>query len=403
MKQQNNQLAIEWKEVALGEICRIVSGSTPSTTNLEYWDGKINWVTPAELIDGNNWYYYETQRKISVKGLKSCSAELFPIGTVMLTSRAPIGKVAISGTEMCSNQGFKNLICDKNKVNPEYIYYWLRSKKEYLNSLGHGATFKEISKKIVSKINIPLPFHKGHPDLETQKSIVSVLEKAEKLKTDGKRTIELFDEYLKSVFNEMFVGKRFTLTKLGDLCSEITDGSHRTPKLLNEGYSFLTVANLGDSDFDYTAVKRISKAEYLDLVKNGCRPEKGDVLFSKDGTVGKVMRINKTEEIVVLSSIAILKPDTKLLDSIYLEYSLKSDDVLSQAIKKKSGSAIRRIILRQLKKVNIYAPPLNIQQKFASIVEHVEKLKEIQKRENERLNQIFDSLMQKAFRGDLIK
>src|SRR3989344_6684584 len=264
MKNQTNQSTIEWREVLLEEICKIVSGSTPSTSNPEYWDGTINWVTPAEVIDGNNWYYYKTQRKISDKGLKSCSSELFPKGTVMLTSRAPIGKVAIAGTEMCSNQGFKNLICDTKQINPEYLYHWLRSKKEFLNSLGHGATFKEISKKIVSKIKILLPFRNGHPDLETQKAIVSILEKAEQLKEKRKQSLKLLDEYVKSTFNEMFVGKGFEEKRLDEVCLKITDGTHITPKYLNEGIPFLRVTDITESN---SSKKFISNKEHNELIR----------------------------------------------------------------------------------------------------------------------------------------
>ena len=113
------------------------------------------------------------------------------------------------------------------------------------------------------------------------------------------------------------------------------------------------------------------------------------------------MRINQTKEQVVLSSIAILKPDFKKITSIYLEYALKTDFALNQAIERKSGSAIRRIILRQLKQVKIHLPPLPLQQKFAKIVEHVEKLKEKQKKSGENINELFDALMSKAFKGEL--
>ncbi len=382
---------VNWKGLRLGEVAEFINGRAFKPNE---WETQGKLIIRIQDLTGSI-----TNPNYTTKAFED--KYLVKKGDLLISWSATLDAFIWNKEDGWLNQHIFKVKADNKVLNSKYLFYFVKESIILFTKKTHGSTMKHITKGNFESIKIPIPFLNGKPDLESQQRIVAILEKAEKIKTDGKRAIELFDEYLKSVFNEMFVGKGFSLTKLADLCNEITDGSHRTPKLLNEGYPFLTVANLGDSNFDYTGVKRISKAEYLDLVKNGCRPEKGDVLFSKDGTVGKVMRINKTEEIVVLSSIAILKPDTELLDSIYLEYSLKSDDVLSQAIKKKSGSAIRRIILRQLKNVNIYAPHLNIQQKFASIVEHVEKLKEKKKIGNKNNEELFDLLMQKAFRGEL--
>ena len=140
-----------WEWVRLGSVCEVVSGSTPSTTNTALWDGDIKWITPAEIRD-DSYFIYDTERHISEKaGLK-----LMPAGTVLLSSRAPIGKVAIAGSKMCCNQGFKNLICS-DRIHNRYLYFLLKSQTQYLNSLGRGATFKEISKSIVENIEVPLP------------------------------------------------------------------------------------------------------------------------------------------------------------------------------------------------------------------------------------------------------
>jgi len=147
--------------------------------------------------------------------------------------------------------------------------------------------------------------------------------------------------------------------------------------------------------------KKISKEDFNDLVKNDCQPLKGDVLFSKDGTVGKVMRINKTKEQVILSSIAIIRPKEESMNQIYLEYVLKESSSLNQAVTRKSGSAIRRIILKQLKEIKIIVPPLPLQEKFASIVKHVEELKENVKKTKQNSEELFNSLMHKAFEGKL--
>ena len=162
----------EW--IKLSKLGEIVSGSTPKTGTAEYWDGDICWITPAEL-NSMSGIVYDSKKKITEAGRNSCSLRLMPINTVILSSRAPIGKVAILGKEMCCNQGFKNIICNE-KILPKYLYYLLAYNTDYLNSLGRGATFKEISKKIVEDIRISLP------SIEQQAKFITFSEQVDKSK-----------------------------------------------------------------------------------------------------------------------------------------------------------------------------------------------------------------------------
>lgn len=140
---------------SISEIGKVVSGATPKTSNEEYWNGDNLWITPAELSD-DTFFVYDSERKLTSEGVKSCALSLLPIGTVILSSRAPIGKVAIAGAIMYCNQGFKNII-PNNSINSIYLYELLKMETKYLNSLGRGATFKEISKQIVESIQIKVP------------------------------------------------------------------------------------------------------------------------------------------------------------------------------------------------------------------------------------------------------
>jgi type I restriction enzyme S subunit len=142
--------------VDIKDIATIYTGTTPSVKEPENWDGNILWVTPAELSN-DSFYVFDTVRKITKKGQSSKSLPLMPINTVLLSTRAPIGKVAIVGKEMTCNQGFKNFFCNPYIINPIYLYTILRNNTEYLNTLGTGTTFKEISKSNVGEIRIPVP------------------------------------------------------------------------------------------------------------------------------------------------------------------------------------------------------------------------------------------------------
>lgn len=163
------QKKIEWKEYKLGDVAEIVGGGTPSTTNKDYWDGDIPWLSPRDLTGYNRVYIEKGARNITREGLKNSSTRLLPTGTVLFSSRAPIGYVAIAQNEICTNQGFKSLVCNPDKLWNVFAYYWLRANTEYLQSLGTGTTFAEISGSVMKSIAVSLPL------LSEQKRIASIL------------------------------------------------------------------------------------------------------------------------------------------------------------------------------------------------------------------------------------
>ena len=183
----------EWTKIS--DIGEVVSGSTPKTSIKEYWNGNICWITPAELSNMSG-IIYDSKKKITERGKSSCSLRMMPSRTVILSSRAPIGKVALLGKEMCCNQGFKNIICNE-KVAPEYLYYLLGYNTIFLNSLGRGATFKEISKKIVGEIKVPLPAK------ELQNQFAVFTRQVDKSKFVLSNELTMCDFYIRLIHNRV--------------------------------------------------------------------------------------------------------------------------------------------------------------------------------------------------------
>ncbi len=144
-----------WKTAFLPELAEFVLGTTPKSSEPEYWDGDIKWITPAELED-TTFIINDSVRHITKAGVKAAGLKPFPAGTVIFSTRAPIGKSAIAGCEMYCNQGFKNFVCGP-RLNPVYLFAVLRIHKDYFISLGTGATFKELSKARLEKIAISVP------------------------------------------------------------------------------------------------------------------------------------------------------------------------------------------------------------------------------------------------------
>lgn len=172
-----------WDYVLLPELTEFVLGTTPKSSEPEYWDGDIKWITPAELED-TSFVIYDSVRHITEAGVKAAGLKSFPAGTVIFSTRAPIGKTAIAGCEMYCNQGFKNFICGP-RLNPVYLFALLRMNKDYFVGLGTGATFKELSKARLEKIAISVP------PMELQEQFEEFYKQSDKSKYNASQAIRL--------------------------------------------------------------------------------------------------------------------------------------------------------------------------------------------------------------------
>ena len=183
-----------WPRTRLDECTRIVSGATPKTGIPEFWDGDICWVTPKDLSALEGPFIDITPRRITARGLTSCAAEVLPAGSVLFSSRAPIGHVAINRVPMATNQGFKSFIPKASKLNAGFLFWWLKCHRSYLEGLGNGATFKELSKSVVARIEIPLP------PLSEQRRIAVILDLADELRQKRRRSIAQLRKLEHAVF-----------------------------------------------------------------------------------------------------------------------------------------------------------------------------------------------------------
>ena len=190
---------MEWKEVTLGEIGTIVGGATPSTKNTSFYDGNIPWLTPKDLSVNGNKYIFRGERNITEAGFKSCSCKMLPKGSVLFSSRAPIGYVAIAANDMCTNQGFKSVIPNE-ETDSEFLYYLLKYNKDNIASQGSGTTFAEVSGKTMKDIEVVVPKEK-----EDQRHIASILSSLDrKIELNNKINADL-EEMAQAIFKNWFV------------------------------------------------------------------------------------------------------------------------------------------------------------------------------------------------------
>jgi type I restriction enzyme S subunit len=158
-----------WEEITLGEFGEVVAGGTPSRSNSSYWNGSIRWVTPGEIKNFKSKYLCDTREKITDEGLAASAAKLLPVGSLLVTTRATLGEVAIAAVPVATNQGFKNIVPNE-KTDPIFAYYRIRSLKQEMERLASGTTFLEISKTDFSRIKT------WRPLLEEQSRIAAVLD-----------------------------------------------------------------------------------------------------------------------------------------------------------------------------------------------------------------------------------
>lgn len=387
-------------KVRLGDVCTIVSGTTPKTGTKEYWDGELNWITPAELSDDID-IIYKTERKITNKAVTESSLKLLPVGTVLLSSRAPIGKVAIVGSPMYCNQGFKNLICS-NSIFNKFLYWFLKGKKDFLNSLGRGATFKEISKSIVADIQIPLP------PLSEQKKIAAILDKATELIALRKQQIEKLDLLVKSRFIEMFgdMGVNsydWPEILLQEACrhpNDIKCGPFGT-QLNKSEYQSVGVPLLGipqiNSFFNKPATDFVSEAKSKELAAYSLLP--GDIAMSRKGNVGMcALYPEHFPNGIIHSDVLRIRINRSKFHPIFILMQLHhSPKIKTQVEVVSSGAIMAGINVTKLKSIAIYAPPLHLQEEFAAFVQKVDKSKSTLQQSLEKLELNYKALMQTYF------
>ena len=383
----------------LGDVCKIVSGSTPSTTATDYWDGDIKWITPAEL-DENSFYITDSVRHITELGRTKTGLSYMPIGTVILSSRAPIGKTAIAGCEMCCNQGFKNLICS-DKIHNEYLYFFLKGKTEFLNSLGRGATFKELSKSIVENIEVPLPSY------EEQIKISGHMRKIEELLRLRKQQLSKLDELVKSRFIEMFGDPKYNekglpALPMTELC-EIIDGDRganypKQEEFLEDGFClFLNAKNVTSNGFSFE--NRMYITEEKDKVLRKGKLNRGDVVLTTRGTLGNLAFYDHSvpyEHMRINSGMVILRMRRELIAERFFIEQFKMQLV---SIKEKvaSGSAQPQLPISTMNKIVMLVPAIELQNQFATFVEQTDKSKLAIQKSLEKLEILKKALMQKYF------
>ena len=263
----------KWPMVKIGDIFQIESGGTPSTDNPEFWDGDIAWATLVDIPKSIT-RITSTARKITKAGLTNSSAKILPKNTVLVSSRATIGRIAITDVEMATNQGFKNVIVTEEN-NASYVAYALSFKVEDMIAMASGGTFKEISKSSFSNLEIPLP------PLEVQEQIVAELDGYAAIISGAKQIVENWKPSID-------VNPNWALVSLKEVCELINGRAYAQDELLAKGkYRVLRVGNFFSNSSWYYSDLELDENKYCD---------KGDLLYAWSASFGA--RIWEEEKVI---------------------------------------------------------------------------------------------------------
>lgn len=377
-----------WKEIKLGEIADVIGGGTPSTKNSSFWGGEIPWLTPKDLSGYNKRYISEGERNITLEGLNSSSSRLLPKNTILLTSRAPIGYLAISSTSLCTNQGFKSIVL-KQGFDPLFFFYLLKNNIEYIISMSSGSTFAEISGSQVKNLTFRIP-----EDIDVQKKIAGVLSALDdKIELNNQINSNL-EQQAQALFKSWFIdfepfdGKMPNDWEPANVEKAIVlHDSQRIPLSSNQRmnmekrYPYYGATSIMDFVDNY-----IFDGKFLLLAEDGTVIDKNDRPVLQY-VYGKFWANNHAHVISGKNGFSV-----EFLYLFFKQTNIKG--FVTGAVQPKINQA-------NLKSIPINIPTKNILSEFDVIIQPLFNLFIKNNNENQRLSEIRDSLLPKLISGEI--
>ena len=390
-----------WKLETVGNVCTIVNGGTPKTGVPKYWDGGHLWLTPKDMGKLASNFVSDTSRKITDEGLRNSSAKLLPIDSIVLSSRAPIGHLAINKKPISTNQGCKGLV-PKNGIDTKFVFFFLKNSVELLNDLGSGTTFKELSGTKLSSIEIPIP------PLPEQNRIVAKLEQAftaiDQAKSNVERNLQNANDLFQSELNMIFSqkGDGWVEKKLGDVCYIIGGGtpSKKVEEYYNGSIPWATVRDMNVELLTETEHK-ITK---LGLDKSSANViTAGNVIIATRVGLGKICLLGKDTAINQDLKGIIPKNKKNQINEKFLFWWFKNTS--AEIIKAGTGLTVQGVKIPFIQALLFPIVPLSVQNDIVLRLDEINAQKKTlifsYQQELEFLDELRKSILQKAFNGEL--
>jgi type I restriction enzyme, S subunit len=384
--------------IPLKDIAEFIrTGKTPPTKDTQYFNGEIQWFTPGDLDKGK--LLVKSTRTLTELAFSDKKAAQFPSDTLLVACIGDIGKLGITTHECSSNQQITG-IKPKANVDVSYLYYWFTHNKVLIQNTANNAVVPILNNKTLEQIKVPLP------PLAEQQKIAAILDAADSLRQKDQQLVERYTALSQSLFLEMFGDpvtnpKGWEKTSIENACSKVTDGTHDTPERLKEGVKFITGKHIRPYVIDYENSDYVSQDVHDEIFRR-CNPSIGDVLYTNIGVNLGTAALNIVEYEFSMKNVALLKPKSNVLTGRFLEYYLNNNRIKDKIIWMTSvGGAQQFLSLSQLRKLEVLTPTMELQNRFAERIQLIEAQKQQAQRSLEKSEALFNSLLQRAFTGEL--
>ena len=386
----------EWIKCKISDIGMVVGGATPSTKKIEnYENGTISWITPKGLSTFSGRYIHRGERNITEIGLKSCSTQLLPRNTVLFSSRAPIGYVAIAANDLCTNQGFKSVIPNEN-VEPLFLYYLLKYNKDKIESMGSGTTFKEVSGSTMKNIEVSIPI-----DKKLQEKIASVLCSIDdKIELNERVNNNLLEQAL-TIYSKQFAALDRN-GHIGDYCSVKSGFAFKSSWWTTTGVKVIKIGSINQDNLNLLECSYVDE-DKIDKAKD-FKVNAGDLLIAMTGaTIGKFAIVPYSSNTLLVNQrvgkFFLGNNPIEKLPFIYC--TLKQPDVYCEIVNRGQGSAQPNISASEIISIPCVIPSKEAINKFNETIQPLFDLIISNQRENHQLSTLRDSLLPKLISGEL--
>lgn len=402
-----------WKVLSIGEIGDVVSGGTPSTSDKTNFDGNIAWITPADLSGYKSKYISHGRRNLSEKGYAECSAKLMPKGSVLFTSRAPIGYVAIAENDIATNQGFKSIVV-KDCIVSDYLYYYLKYAIWLIEERASGTTFKEISAKAFKEIPITVPpLSEQHRIVAKIEVLFSELDKGVAELQKVKMQLKIYRQaVLKEAFQSALkVKKMLSIEHL--LTTErkgMSTGPFGTMIKKHEhqisGVPMLGIENIGEGKFIYGNKIFVTSEKAREL--KSFMLHAGDIIISRSGTVGEICAVpQKMEGSLLSTNLMRVSLNKNIIRSDYFIYLFQSKGIVLDQVKELCKGSTRAFLNQTiLKQILFPVPTLSKQDEIIDLIESrlsvCNKIEQTVDESLKKAEQLRQSILKQAFEGKLV-
>lgn len=393
---------MSWPMFKIGDLCTLMTGGTPSTSEPEYYEGgTVPWIVSGDI---HKQEIFDCEKKITSRAVDESNVRYLPRDSVLIAlngqgkTRGTVAMLRMEGATC--NQSIVSIAPNSTQeLFSDYLFYYLKSQYKNIRNITGDKDRAGLNMPLIREITIPLP------PLPEQKCIAAILDKAEAIRRKRQQAIQLADDFLRAVFLDMFGDpvtnpKGWEIRSINEVCSDIVDCVNKTAPTVDylTPYKMIRTTNVRNYTLDTDNVRYVNEETYKNWVRR-LTPEIGDIVFTREAPAGEAAVIVTDDKIFLGQRTMHFRPIHAIIFSDYLLFELMGSGVKNQINKMHAGSTVTHLSVPECKKFKIRVPPFELQKQFESIKKAVLRVRELGADASDKY--LFESVSQKAFSGQL--